>query len=113
MKYINKILNIFFKNKNKVEGTPYWIRNLIMCPSQCYCNFEGDDKKYCIYLRWRWDDPWTAYIVPCYDDWDFIYGDDWKELNVGMYTHDDYNSLEKECEKIIRKMFNCIKFTDV
>ena len=46
MKYINKILNIFFKNKNKVEGTPCWIRNLIMCPSQCYCNFEGDDKKY-------------------------------------------------------------------
>ena len=38
---------------------PTWDNDLIMCPSQCYCYFETDGKKYCIYLRWRFD-----YAIP-------------------------------------------------
>lgn len=108
MKYIKKILNKVFNTKNKVEGIPYWDNTLIMCPSQCYCNFEGDGKKHCIYLRWRWDDPWTAQLVPLNDNLEFDYNADWIYLPVNDYTHDDYLELQKECIQIVNKMFDTI-----
>ena len=50
-----------------------WDDDLIWCPSQCYYYFEsGIGNKYCIYLRWRWSDPWTASLVKFLDnDWNW------------------------------------------
>lgn len=101
------LYNELFVNKYSIDS-PKWENNLIMCPSQCYCNFEGDGKEYCIYLRWRWDDPWTAQLVPCNDDWEMDYRADWEYLNVQDYTHDDYLKLQEECIKVINKMFDNI-----
>lgn len=87
---------------------PEWQNHLIMCPSQCYCNFEVDGNKYCIYLRWRWDDPWTAQLVPLDDQWEFNFNANWTYLPVHDYIHDDYLKLQKECIQIVNKMFNNI-----
>ena len=108
MKYIKKILSRIFKIKNKAKGTPYWNNRLIMCPSQCYCDFEGDGKKYCIYLRWRWNNPWTARLVPLNNDLEFDYDADWISLPINNYIHDDYPKLQEECVQIVNKMFNNI-----
>ena len=87
---------------------PEWQNHLIMCPSQCYCNFEVDGNKYCIYLRWRLDDPWTAQLVPLDDQWEFNFNANWTYLPVHDYIHDDYLKLQKECIQIVNKMFNNI-----
>lgn len=66
-KFINWIKRLFKKD------TPFWVNNLIMCPSQCYCPFEYEGSNFCIYLHWRWEDPWTASIIPCNSDGSFNY----------------------------------------
>ena len=89
---------------------PTWDNDLIMCPSQCYCYFETNGKKYCIYLRWRWDDPWTAEIVPVDDMCDFTYYEDWEYIETKFYSHDDYKKLQEECIKIIKEKINDVKW---
>ena len=45
----------------------YW------CPAQIYYYFvDAEGGRWCIYLRWRHQDPWTAELVPCDEDWKFI-----------------------------------------
>lgn len=44
-----------------------WEDDLIWCPSQCYYKFIHKNKFYCIYLRWRGGDPWTAELYQCED----------------------------------------------
>ena len=104
-KFINWIKRLFKKD------TPFWVNNLIMCPSQCYCAFEYEGSNFCIYLRWRWGDPWSATIVPCNSDGSFKYDVDWIPLEVNFYKHDDYKLLQKECEKIIIKECKNAKWT--
>ena len=86
---------------------PIWDNDLIMCPSQCYCYFEADGQKYCIYLRWRWDDPWTAQLVPVMQDGEF-YSGPWEYLDVPDYIHDGYENLQKLCLRMISERFNNI-----
>lgn len=47
------------------ESAP-WKDDLCWCPSQCYYYFyvvKGTKKHYfCIYMRWRHEDPWRAYL---------------------------------------------------
>ena len=43
-----------------------WKDSLMWCPSQCYLNLSFENKKYHIYLRWRWQDPWSCELVPYY-----------------------------------------------
>lgn len=54
-----------------------WKDNLIWCPSQCSFLFEYNSIRYEIYLRWRWDDPWTLDIIKYVEDedkqWNEIY----------------------------------------
>jgi hypothetical protein len=45
-----------------------WDIDLIWCPSQIYKTFTINNKEYNIYLRWRWDDPWTFMINDKYMD---------------------------------------------
>jgi hypothetical protein len=40
-----------------------WFDELSWSPSQCYCRIQHDGIDYMLYLRWRWTDPWQAYIV--------------------------------------------------
>lgn len=112
MNIIKRIKSIFsFKEKTK----PIWRNHLIRCPSQSDCFFKVGDKRYAIYLRWRHSDPWTAQIIPLLNEPDsegdeFDYKADWVELDINYYTHDKYKKLQKECEKIIKKMFKNLEW---
>ena len=99
--------------KIKEIKTPIWDEDLIMCPSQCYCYFEADGKRYCIYLRWRWDDPWTAKLVPVDNRCEFEYGLDWERIETRFYSHEEYKRLEREIVKTMKKMFKNIKWLHI
>lgn len=104
-KFVNWIKKLFKKDIS------FWVNDLIMCPSQCYCPFEYEGSNFCIYLRWRWEDPWSASIVPCNSDGSFNYNVDWIPLEINFYKHDDYKRLQKECEKIIIEKYKNVKWT--
>ena len=40
-----------------------WFDDLTWSPSQCYCHIQHQGVDYILYLRWRWTDPWQAYII--------------------------------------------------
>jgi hypothetical protein len=52
----------------------HWIMHLShWCPAQLYYYFvDNDGGQWCIYLRWR-QDPWTAELVRCDRNWDFLW----------------------------------------
>lgn len=100
------VYNEFFKKTEEV----IWSNDLIMCPSQCYAYFTSEDKSYCIYLRWRWDDPWTAELVPITPSGEFEYSDEWLTLDVNDYSHDNFRKLQRECVEIVKCKFKDIKW---
>lgn len=77
----------------------YW------CPAQIYYYFvDAEGGRWCIYLRWRHQDPWTAELVPCDEDWKFIRNSpdivdllEEKEhtpgIITGYYTDEEYPTL--------------------
>lgn len=94
------------------EEVEIWIENLIWCPSECYYYFISpeDNKKYCLYLRWRHSDPWTFEIVPCNDDWEFIYGIEWEFVDdLSCYSEKEYRKLEGKAIEYINKRFGLKK----
>jgi hypothetical protein len=40
-----------------------WFDELTWFPSQCYCHIQHQGVDYILYLRWRWTDPWQAYVI--------------------------------------------------
>ena len=79
-----------------------WEDDLIWCPSQCYKKIEIDGRQFVIYLRWRWNDPWTADLVECRPDGNFNMQETefgWVSLNVGYFRDDQLEELKKEAEK--------------
>jgi hypothetical protein len=40
-----------------------WFDDLDWSPSQCYYHLQHDGVDYILYLRWRWTNPWQAYVV--------------------------------------------------
>ena len=51
--------------EDELEPLPVgeWFDELIWSPSQCYCRIQHQGMNYILYLRWRWTDPWQAYII--------------------------------------------------
>lgn len=80
-----------------------WYDDLIWCPSQCYYYFMHKGDMYCIYLRWRHQDPWTAEIIKCAEG-DFDLNDKtsiWKFIKIPYF--EDYE-LEKLEEYIMARL---------
>jgi hypothetical protein len=40
-----------------------WFYALIMCPSQCYYRIQHKGVDFMLYLRWRHEGPWHAYVI--------------------------------------------------
>ena len=96
---------------SNLNGQYIWIEDLIWCPSQCYYYFQNTDgQRYCIYLRWRYRDPWSASLVKCLNTWELDYDDDWETLEVSFHTDEDYRNLEKEVLDIISARFPHLRF---
>lgn len=90
-----------------------WIEELIWCPSQCYYYFYDpvSSQVYCIYLRWRHSDPWTAELIRCTADGELIYSEPWEDINVGRdYSDYEYRALEKKVLGVMKKRFPAVIF---
>lgn len=72
-----------------------WTYDLIGCPSQCYYYFKYNGITYCLYLRWRWDDPWTATLIEDCEVGNIIDGK-WIELGVEDWLEDELNDLKTD-----------------
>ena len=85
-----------------------WLESLIWCPSQIYYFFtdQKTGKNYCIYLRWRHRDPWTAELIPCDDKLEFDNYSTWETIETPkIYTEDEYKELESDVLEIIKARF--------
>ena len=80
-----------------------WYDDLLWCPSQCYYYFMHGDDMFCIYLRWRHQDPWTAEVFRCEKGvFDFHYTDGaWRLIKVPYF--EDYE-LEKLKEYVMARL---------
>lgn len=76
------------------------------CPAQCYYYFKVGENYYCIYLRWRWEDPWSASLVKFKDK--TLYWEDslWISLEVNDYKLDELDELKTEVRKKVISMLN-------
>jgi hypothetical protein len=88
-----------------------WEDSLIWCPSQCFLNFTIGKKHYVLYLRWRWEDPWTADLIET-DETFALQGDRvmWRNLNIKYFSeNDDLGKLKRHSiRKAILKVAHCI-----
>jgi len=73
-----------------------WDRDLLWCPSQLNKHIVYNNKNYTLYARWRWDDPWTGYII--YNDY---------KNNKNLWSEElisDFNFKDYDIRKVERKM---------
>ena len=102
----------------------HWIERLRhWCPAQLYYYFaDAEGGRWCIYLRWRHQDPWTAELVPCDGDWEFIRNSpdtvnllEEKEhtpgIITGYYTDDEYPALMENALTLVKNLNP--KFKDI
>lgn len=83
-----------------------WYNDLIGCPSQCYYFFIDEDHKLkCIYLRWRWCDPWSVEIITFQENnprdyWDLnCPGAEWEYIDLGYFRECELEKLQKKAVK--------------
>ena len=77
-----------------------WIELMGWCPSQCYYYFMDGKTLKCIYLRWRWSDPWTVDLItfPSLNpDWGNA---KWEAVDLGYFRDEEYKRLQ---EKAVRR----------
>ena len=74
-----------------------WYDDLIWCPSQCYYYFMHDGDMFCIYLRWRHQNPWTAEIIKCAEgDFDLGYKTSiWKFIKIPYFEDLELEKLKE------------------
>lgn len=74
-----------------------WYDELIWCPSQCYYYFMHNGDMYCIYLRWRHQDPWTADIIKCAEG-DYSLSSQtaiWKSIEIPFFKDSELDKLKE------------------
>jgi hypothetical protein len=98
--------SLFHLPKNEAEPLPIkeWFYELIWCPNQCYYYIQHNEADYILYLRWRHENPWQAYIVKNAASLDGMNKDEaiWSE-NIFELYHFQFSDEEIELakEKII------------
>ena len=73
-------------------------------PAQCYYYFKNSKSYYCIYLRWRHSDPWSASLIKFKDetlDWDEC---DWCDLKVKEYKFEELNKLKRSAKRRVKEL---------
>jgi hypothetical protein len=91
-----------------------WFEDLIWCPSQCYLKIIHRHRWFVIYLRWRWTDPWQAYLcetavgnVVKHDPpgWDMHDpGYDWIPIPVDDFRDDQLSELKIAVMKEVKRL---------
>jgi len=80
-----------------------WKRSLIWCPSQLTKSIKYKGKSYELYGRWRWDDPWSGYII--IKDHRGRYKL-WSEELLSEYNYVDYDirKVEKTLDTLFKEI---------
>ena len=87
---------------NKVKVVGEWNDSLIWCPSQCELPLvTASGKNYTLYLRWRWDDPWSASLIPMSDE-----REDWIRLNIPYFTDEQLEDCKREALRVAVEVLN-------
>lgn len=94
----------------KFQYESKWNDDLIWCPSQCEKRIKYNGRLYTIYLRWRWDDPWTADLIETDASCDLFSKEKWIELNVGYFRDSELEQLKKKAISETKKELLKIKF---
>lgn len=89
----------------------HWYEDLTWCPSQCYYYFkitrkDGTEIYCCIYLRWRYSDPWTADILHGQDLKELLYDNNsvvWEKLNISYWKDNQLRAAEKEAVSLAKE----------
>jgi hypothetical protein len=97
---------MFHLPENEKEPLPVgeWFYELIWCPSQCYYHLQRSAVDYILYLRWRHENPWHAYIIKnkasleAMNQENAVWSRDVFELYNLQYSDDE---LEMAMEKIV------------
>lgn len=90
-----------------INMTGVWIEDLVGCPSQCYYYYIDplNNEAYCIYLRWRFSDPWEVYLIPCIHNdaggWNIDFSRDWENIDIEPYSEDEKDKLQEEVINLI------------
>lgn len=80
--------------------------------SQCYYYFkitrkDGTETYCCIYLRWRYSDPWVADILHSQDLKELLYASNhsivWKKLNISYWKDNQLRAAEKEAVRLAKE----------
>ena len=72
MDLVEALLRSKQENLEKIKMNEF-LEELLWCPSQIYYYFQDKyEKIWCIYLRWRHDDPWTSELIPCDKNFEFL-----------------------------------------
>jgi hypothetical protein len=94
-----------------------WFDDLSRSPSQCYYHLQHDDADYILYLRWRWTNPWQAYVVKnavsldTMNEGQVVWSGDVFEMNQVYY---DDAELEQAKDKLISLFYEFDgKFTEL
>ncbi len=84
------------KKNFKIIGE--WHDSLIWCPSQCKLNISYKGIDYQIYLRWRWENPWTCALIT-------INTKEWVYPETFSYwsDDDDLDKIKKDAIEQIKK----------
>ena len=81
---------------NRFEIMDNWWDSLIWCPSQCELRIRYNNKNYILYLRWRWDDPWTAALIPVNDSFEMHQeAGEWIYLDIPYFTDEELDECKE------------------
>jgi len=82
-----------------------WEDLLLWCPSQCFNYFKHEGKMYCIYLRWRHDNPWTADLVHIPKGvYDIADSNEWVRLDVPFFKDTELDGIKESSIKAVKKI---------
>lgn len=85
------------------ESITGWKRDLLWCPSQLNKIIFYNDTEYLLYARWRWEDPWTGYIIIRKEKGVKV-EQLWSEELLEQYNFKDYDirKVERKMDKLFR-----------
>lgn len=113
-----RLLELDYPPSFRLDG---WMEDLIGCPSQCYYYFtDAEGTRWCLYLRWRHRDPWTADLFVCDEQWRFVRDHPQSRRNllqtdgtpVRQFAEDEYPELERAVLDMARRLFPDHVFND-
>lgn len=91
---------------NEFKIVSEWDDDLIWCPSQCELRLKHHGKNYILYLRWRWDDPWVASLIPVDKQFSDDSWGEWIYLNIPPFRDEQLDECKEAALKEAKKVLD-------